>query len=279
MKIAIVGLGLIGGSLAKDLRRQIQIEILGVDANEKHQEQALELGLVDNIVNLPEAIRVADLLILATPVDIIEKLLPQILDQLGDGQVVTDVGSTKVDICKVVQNHQNRSRFVAAHPLAGTEYSGPSAALSHLFVDKKNIICEKDLSAPDALNLVQDMFESVGLVNVYMHPKEHDKHLAYVSHLSHVSSFMLGMTVLDIEKNEKHILNLASTGFASTVRLAKSNPETWSAIFSKNREHLSVALGSYIYYLQEFKNAIDGQDHETAKHLMIEANAIKKILK
>lgn len=279
MNIAIIGLGLIGGSIAKDLRSQMQLQVFGVDNNHAHQKQALELGLVDEILSLEQAQQQADVLLIAIPVDAIEKLLPQMLDEVKPNQTIIDVGSTKAAICQAVANHPNRQRYVAAHPLAGTEYSGPAAALSHLFVGKKNIICEKEQSADDSLALAEQLFQSIGMHNVYMQANEHDKHLAYVSHLSHVSSFMLGMTVLDIEKDEKRILDLASTGFASTVRLAKSNPNTWSAIFDKNQEHLSTALGSYIQYLQAFKQAVDTGDKETAKQLMTEANAIKKILK
>jgi prephenate dehydrogenase len=278
MNIAIVGMGLIGGSLARDLKSQINVKVVGVDANEAHQQLSMELGLVDEMVDLDRAIRQSQVIVLAIPVDAIEKLLPELLNKIGDDQVITDVGSTKEFICQAVDNHPRRSRYVAAHPLAGTEYSGPNAAISHLFVGKKNIICEKDKSAEDALDLVERIFRSVGLTNLYMHPSDHDKHLAYVSHLSHVSSFMLGMTVLDIEKDESQIFNLASTGFASTVRLAKSNPKTWSAIFAKNNEHLSTALGSYIDYLQKFKKAIDDKDLLMTEALMIEANDIKKIL-
>lgn len=278
MNIAIVGMGLIGGSLAKDLKSQINVRVLGVDANPEHQKMAEELDLVDEMVSLDRALMEAQVIILAIPVDIIEKILPELLGKIREDQIITDVGSTKASICKEVENHPKRTRFVAAHPLAGTEYSGPKAALSHLFVGKKNIICEAEKSDKTALELVEKIFRSVGLTNLYMAPGEHDKHLAYVSHLSHVSSFMLGLTVLDIEKDEKQIFNLASTGFASTVRLAKSNPKTWSAIFTKNNEHLSTALGSYIGYLQKFKKAIDDKDLLMTEALMIEANDIKKIL-
>jgi prephenate dehydrogenase len=271
-------MGLIGGSLARDLKSQINVRVLGVDANPDHHAMAEELAIVDEMVSLDRAMEEARVVILAIPVDAIERLLPELLDRVSDEQIISDVGSTKGLICKIVAQHANRNRYVAAHPLAGTEYSGPQAAISHLFVGKKNIICEADKSDKDALQLVEKIFNSVGLTNLYMDPVEHDKHLAYVSHLSHVSSFMLGLTVLDIEKDEKQIFNLASTGFASTVRLAKSNPKTWSAIFTKNDDHLSIALGSYIGYLKKFKKAIDDKDLLMVEALMIEANDIKKIL-
>ncbi len=279
MTIGIVGLGLIGGSLALDLKSQIHVHVLGVDDNPLHCKEAIRLQLIHELVNLEEMIQRSEFIILAIPVDAIENLLPEILNQLREDQMVTDVGSTKKDICKAVENHSLRNRYVAAHPLAGTEFSGPSAAISQLFRGKKNIICEKEKSDPDAIEMVEKVFSSVGLTTYYLNPDEHDKHLAYVSHLSHVSSFMLGLTVLDIEKDERQIFNLASTGFSSTVRLAKSNPLTWSAIFSKNRHHLVTALNSYIKYLTLFRDAIRDNDRSGAENLMQEANDIKRILK
>ncbi|NNF32839.1 MAG: prephenate dehydrogenase [Saprospiraceae bacterium] len=278
MKVSIVGLGLIGGSIARDLKSQINVTVYGVDNNPDHAVQAMELGLVHEMKSLEEAIAESDVIVMAIPVNHIESILPSVLDQVDVHQTVIDVGSTKEKICAGVQSHVNRSRYVAAHPLAGTEYSGPTAAIPRLFVDKKNIICERDLSADDALEVALKIFRSMGMKTYFLNPGEHDKHLAYVSHLSHVSSFMLGLTVLDIEKDESQIFNLASTGFASTVRLAKSNPNTWAPIFEKNKEHLATALDSYINYLIKFKKAIEGNDESTSRELMQEANDIKRIL-
>ena len=278
MKVTIVGLGLIGGSIARDLKSQINVSVTGVDNNKEHQEVAMELGLVHEVLNFNVGIRKADVIILAIPVDKIEAILPEVLDMIDDSQVVIDVGSTKEFICHAVADHPKRKRFVPAHPLAGTEYSGPTAALQRLFVDKKNIICEKEKIDVDALDTALKIFNSLGMKTYFLNPAEHDKHLAYVSHLSHVSSFMLGLTVLEIEKDENQIFNLASTGFSSTVRLAKSNPETWAAIFNKNNNNLSTALDSYIDYLKEFKQAIDDKDIKTTLKLMADANDIKRIL-
>jgi prephenate dehydrogenase len=278
MKITVIGLGLIGGSIAKDLKSQLNVEVWGVDASEDHMKQALELGLVHSLADMESGIKDADMIIISIPVNKIEGLLPRVLDQISDKTTVIDVGSTKDDICKTVSKHSNRKRFVAAHPLAGTEFSGPTAAMKGLFQNKKNIICEKEKSAPDALDSALRLFESLGMTTTFMSPKEHDKHLAYVSHLSHVSSFMLGLTVLDIEKDEKQIFDLAGTGFASTVRLAKSNPYTWSAIFNKNRKFLLEALDSYILHLQNFRNHIDTKNVEAIEQLMAESNKIKRIL-
>ena len=278
MTISVVGLGLIGGSIAKDLKNQINVEVLGVDLNESHQKLAMELGLIHRVVTLDEAIEKSEVIILAIPVDKIESLLPSVLDKISGETVVTDVGSTKAEICRVVDGHKNRSRYVAAHPLAGTEFSGPKAAISHLFVGKKNIICDKEKSDASAVDTIVKVFNSIGMHTYFLSSEEHDKHLAYVSHLSHVSSFMLGLTVLDIEKDEKQIFNLASTGFASTVRLAKSNPSTWSPIFHKNGDNLVKALESYIDYLHQFKEAIKSNDYDKAESLMKDANDIKRIL-
>ena len=279
MKITVIGLGLIGGSIAKDLKSQLNVKVYGVDASESHQKLALDHALVHEIISLDEGLKLADIVILAIPVDKIEGILPNILDQIDQKTTVIDVGSTKSDICNAISFHPRRSRFVAAHPLAGTEFSGPTAALKGLFQNKKNIITEPEKSDVDALESALKVFESLGMVTSFMTAEEHDKHLAYVSHLSHVSSFMLGLTVLDIEKDEKQIFDLASTGFESTVRLAKSNPKTWSAIFGKNKKYLLEALDSYIVHLENFRHHISENNTEETEKLMRKSNDIKRILK
>jgi prephenate dehydrogenase len=278
MKVGVVGLGLIGGSIARDLKAQINVTVYGVDQKEDHCKKAIDLGLVHGIASIGDVTLDADVIIIATPVDMIEMLLPQILDSIGPDTVVIDVGSTKSDICKIVSNHKNRNQFVAAHPLAGTEFSGPEAALKGLFVDAKNIICEKEKSNTKALETALKVFESMGMKTLFMTAEEHDRHLAYVSHLSHVTSFSLGLTVLEIEKDEKQIFNLASTGFRSTSRLAKSNPQTWKAIFGRNRKYLGEALDGYIKTLTEFRIAIGENDLSKMEEMMKEANDIKRIL-
>lgn len=279
MNIAVIGLGLIGGSIARDLKSQINVNVFGVDENRNHSNKALELGLVSEIISLENAITKCEIIILATPVHIIEELLPTILDKINIDHTVIDVGSTKSAICDAVKNHKNRGRYVASHPLAGTEFSGPEAALKGLFNHKKNIICEKELNENDALDTALKVFQSIGMETYFLSPEEHDKHLAYVSHLSHVSSFMLGLTVLNIEKDEKQIFNLASTGFESTVRLAKSNPNTWKPIFLKNKKYVSEALENYIELLKDFKTKLDESDDEGLITAMKDANEIKRILK
>ncbi|MBK9734863.1 MAG: prephenate dehydrogenase [Saprospiraceae bacterium] len=279
MKITVIGLGLIGGSIARDLKSQLNIKVFGVDLSEQHQQLAFELGLVHEIASLDDGLKDADIVIVSIPVDKIEGLLPDILDKISSRTTVIDVGSTKHEICLSIASHHKRNRFVAAHPLAGTEYSGPSAALKGLFQNKKNIICDSDKSDKDALESALKLFESLGMITTFMASEEHDKHLAYISHLSHVSSFMLGLTVLDIEKDESQIFDLAGTGFESTVRLAKSNPKTWAAIFSKNKKYVLEALDSYINHLENFRTLILNDDVENTEKLMTFSNDIKRILK
>jgi prephenate dehydrogenase len=279
MKIAIVGLGLIGGSLAIDLRsKKIATRLIGIDFNEGHARKALELGLVDEILPEEKAFAESDVVILAIPVNTIGALLPSILDRVAKNAVVIDTGSTKSMICKSVAQHDRRAQFVAAHPISGTENSGPTAALQGLFEGKTNIICEKEQSSESSLAVAKNIFDSVGMNTIFMEPDEHDKHVAYVSHLSHVSSFLLGQTVLDIEKDEKNIFDLAGSGFASTVRLAKSSPAMWAPIFEQNSEYLSQALLEYIMHLQKFHYHLMKKDTKELVKTLTNANEIRRVL-
>jgi prephenate dehydrogenase len=279
MKIAIVGLGLIGGSLAIDLRsKKIATRLIGVDFNEGHMRKALELGLVDEILPEEKAFAESDVVILAIPVNTIGALLPSILDRVAKNAVVIDTGSTKSMICKSVAQHDRRAQFVAAHPISGTENSGPTAALQGLFDGKTNIICEKEQSSKSSLAVAKNIFDSVGMNTIFMEPDEHDKHVAYVSHLSHVSSFLLGQTVLDIEKDERNIFDLAGSGFASTVRLAKSSPAMWAPIFEQNSEYLSQALLEYIMHLQKFHYHLMKKDTKELVKTLTNANEIRRVL-
>lgn len=280
MTITIIGLGLIGGSIALDLRKSgFGTRFIGVDVNPLHQKKAIELGIVDETMDLIFAVQEADIVILAIPVNATQSLIHPILDNIRINSVLVDVGSTKGRICAAAAGHPNRKNFVACHPLAGTENTGPEAAMHDLFQGKVNIICEQESSHIWAVELVQDMFEKGLKMRLsYMNPSEHDRHIAYVSHLSHISSFTLGLTVLEIEKNEKHIFNMASTGFASTVRLAKSSPKMWTPIFEENAENLSTALEEYINQLQDFKNMIDNGEFSAIYERIEEANDIRRIL-
>ncbi len=277
MTIGIIGLGLIGGSIAKECRRA-GYKVLGADASEKHKEQAVDFDVVDEVMSVDDLVAASNVIGLCIPVDLIAEKIPLVLNKIKWNQVVFDVGSTKRGICEAVRDHVKRSRFIAAHPLAGTEFSGPKAAVFDLFKGKKNIICEEGLSDEDALRKVVDIFNLLGMQSLFMQADDHDKHMAYVSHLSHISAFTLSLTVLDIENDEKQIFNLASTGFESTVRLAKSNPKTWSSIFENNSEYLSTALGSYINHLSEFKRILDEGDKSKSIELMERANEIKRVL-
>ena len=279
MKVTIVGVGLIGGSIALDLRKAGKAkQIDGVDLNPGNAKKAVQLKLVDKVLSLEKALESKDVVILSTPVSALEALVPHVLDTVDQDTVVIDTGSTKSLICKSVSNHPRRSQFVAAHPIAGTENSGPEAALSGLFRSKTNIISEKERSSKHALATAKKIFDTLGMKTVFMEPKDHDKHVAYVSHLSHVSSFLLGHTVLDIEKDEKNIFNLAGSGFSSTVRLAKSSPEMWTPIFEQNQEYLSQALQEYIMHLQRFHYHLLKRDTKELKGIMNRANEIRRVL-
>jgi prephenate dehydrogenase len=249
-----------------------------VDRIAENAETAITLGLVDKVESLENALPTADLVVLAIPVNALAQLLPSVLDSISPQAVVIDAGSTKGLICRAVNGHSRRSQFVAAHPIAGTENSGPTAALSGLFRNKTNIICERERSSEAALTIAIRVFEALGLNTIYMEPEEHDKHVAYVSHLSHVSSFLLGQTVLDIEKDEKNIFALAGSGFASTVRLAKSSPAMWAPIFEQNLEYLSQALQEYIMHLQRFHYLLLKHDTQELYRIMSGANEIRRVL-
>ncbi|MFK7950752.1 MAG: prephenate dehydrogenase [Saprospiraceae bacterium] len=280
MTITIIGLGLIGGSIALDLRKSgYGTRFVGVDINPEHGKKAIELGIVDETMDLIFGIQAADLVILAIPVNAMRFLVHPILDNLREDAILIDVGSTKSGICEAAKNHRNRGNFVACHPLAGTENTGPEAALYELFRGKVNVICEPDLSHKWAVEKIDRLFaETLKMRNTYMNPIEHDRHIAYVSHLSHISSFTLGLTVLEIEKDEKHIFNMASTGFASTVRLAKSSSKMWTPIFAENAQNVSTALQEYINQLQQFKDMIDNSEFEAIHERIEEANDIGRIL-
>jgi len=277
-KIAIIGLGLIGGSLALELKKNSWATIYGIDKNPEHLNKALELGIIYQKAGL-EIIPEMDVVIIAVPVDIIPDLSVSVLDLIGESTLVFDVGSTKSAVCDAIRNHKRRQNFVALHPIAGTEFSGPEAAIYDLFTNKVNIICERELSSSAMVDRAINIFENLKMKNVFMESAtQHDKHIAYVSHLSHISSFMLGKTVLEIEKDEKNIFNMAGSGFASTVRLAKSNPETWTPIFLQNRDNLLKSLEEYIKNLNQFKDILTRKSADDVLNIMENTNRIKDVL-
>ena len=279
MTVTIIGIGLIGGSLAIALRdKGLAKYIIGVDANPQHAQKALELGLVDEISPLEDAVGKSDLIVLAIPVNSGQKVLPDILDVINDSQTVIDVGSTKLPVCLIADAHRNRRRFVATHPMWGTEYSGPEAAIRGAFVEKAVIICDKEKSAADALSTVENIYRSIGMHLLYMNANAHDLHAAYVSHISHITSFALANTVLEKEREEDAIFEMASAGFESTVRLAKSNPEMWVPIFMQNRENVLDVLNEHISQLRKFKSCLEKENYEFLQELIVNANKIKKII-
>lgn len=279
MTISIIGIGLIGGSMALALKEKgFARKVIGVDANPDHCEKALALGLVDEVLGLHDAVAKSDLVILATPINAAEKLLPEIL-KLSDKQIIMDVGSTKSSICDTAASYPNRGRFVATHPMWGTEYSGPEAAVKGAFEDKATVICSREDSDPDAVALVEKVYGLLGMHIVYMNAAAHDVHVAYVSHISHITSFALANTVLEKEREEDAIFELASGGFESTVRLAKSNPSMWVPIFMQNRDNVLDVLNEHISQLRKFKACLEKENYDYLKELIDNANGIRRILK
>ena len=276
-KVAVIGLGLIGGSLALEMKKRFDWTVYGVDSNIENAKKALELGIIDEISDF-SIVENADVVVIAIPVNHAPDMALRVLDTIKNDALVFDVGSTKENICKKVVKHSKRVNFVAVHPIAGTEFSGPEAAIFDLFDGKVNIICDRELSSEKSIEKIVAIFDDLNMRTIFMNSKEHDKHIAYVSHLSHISSFMLGKTVLEIEKNEKNIFDMAGSGFESTVRLAKSSPKMWSPIFVGNKENILTSLDGFINNLKVFKELIENEDTEALQNSMSETNYIKEIL-
>jgi prephenate dehydrogenase len=279
MVITVIGVGLIGGSMAIALRdKGLAKRVIGVEANKEHAEKAISLQLIDEVLPLNEAIAQSQLIIVATPVDVVEALLPDILD-LVDQQIVMDVGSIKKKVIDVIDDHPKRGRFVATHPMWGTEYSGPDAAVKGAFINKATVICDKEHSDADALEVVNTIYTTLNMRQEYMTAEEHDIHVAYVSHISHITSFALANTVLEKEREEDAIFTLASGGFESTVRLAKSNPSMWVPIFMQNRDNVLDVLNEHISQLRKFKACLEKENYDYLQELIENANKIRKIIK
>ena len=279
MKILIAGLGLIGGSFALALRdRGIADEILGGEKADENAAEALRLGLADRIVTLEEGVPQADLVVLATPVDTIPLMAVKALNHVTDRQVVMDMGSIKAELCEVISMHARRGRFVAAHPMWGTEYSGPRAAQHGAFTGRNAVLCEAERSDADALAAVERIFRALDVPVVYMGAEEHDLHAAYVSHISHVTSFALALTVLEKEREERHIFDLAGGGFESTVRLAKSAAATWVPILLRNKYNVLDVLREHIHQLQIMRRMIERDDAEGLTSAFGKANSIQRII-
>ena len=278
--VGVIGLGLIGGSLALDLRRRgFASRTLGVEKDSVAAQAALTIGLVDEVTDLDTCVKEADIIVVAVPVGAAVKLVTQILDKIGDNQIVIDVCSTKEQICRATQYHPRRGQFVSTHPMAGTEYSGPWAAQPGLFDGRACIFCDSEESNPQAVRKIEAMYAVLNMRPLYMRAAQHDVHTAYVSHISHVTSFALALTVLDKEKDEKHIFDLASGGFSSTVRLAKSNADMWVPILTQNHDNVLHVMDTYIEKMKAFRDAVATYDEDKIRELITEANKIKKILR
>lgn len=279
MKVTLLGVGLIGGSISLKLKEKgIFSQVTGVDLNQEHLDKALALGIIDQTATLEEAIQESDLIIVAIPVDAARKVLPKVLDHISESTVVMDVGSTKLGITQIVEPHPNRSNFVAFHPMWGTENSGPESATSNSFSGRAAVICEEEKSSEKALETAREIASALELNLLYMSAEAHDIHTAYISHISHITSYALANTVLEKEKEEDTIFQLASTGFSSTVRLAKSHPEMWVPIFKQNKENVLDVLNEHITQLRKFKSALEKENYEYLESLIRNANKIRPIL-
>ena len=278
--ITIVGVGLISGSFSLALKeRGLVRNVIGVSRTEASIKKAMELGLIDEAMPLEEAVKKSDLIYVAIPVDVTVPVMRQIMDLANGRQIVADAGSTKNVLCEALADHPMRKRFVATHPMWGTEYSGPEAAVREAFAGRSCVICEKEKSDPDAVETMEDIYKRLGMHLVYMDPFHHDVHAAYVSHISHITSFALANTVLEKEKEEDAIFELAGGGFESTVRLAKSSPSMWAPIFMQNRENVLDVLNEHISQLRKFKSCLEKENYEYLVELMQNANKIRKIIK
>ena len=278
--ITIVGVGLISGSFALAMKEKgFAKKIIGVSRTETSLQKAKELGIIDEALSLEEAVKKSDFIYVAIPVDVTVPVMKQIMDLITDKQIVADAGSTKFVLCDALKDHPMRHRFIATHPMWGTEYSGPEAAVRGAFDGRACVICEKDKTDADVVATVENMYKTLGMHMVYMDAHSHDIHAAYISHISHITSFALANTVLEKEKEEDAIFELAGGGFESTVRLAKSNPAMWAPIFMQNRENVLDVLNEHISQLRKFKVSLEKENLEYLIELMENANKIKRILK
>ncbi len=279
MVVFVIGVGLIGGSFALALKdKNLCKEVLGFDLSTEHMNKALELGIIDRGVDIEEGMASAELIVIATPVDSAPLLAAKLLNKISKSQVLIDMGSIKYDISEAVKMHANRDRYVATHPMWGTEHSGPQAAKHGAFEGCSTVICNPELSAKDALSLVESIYKSLGSKIIYMDAEDHDTHAAYISHISHISSFALALTVLEKEREEQHIFDMAGTGFESTVRLAKSSARTWAPILMQNRFNVLDVLREHIHQLQILRKTLESNDNEALAAAIEKANTIKKII-
>ena len=279
MRVTVIGLGLIGGSFALALKAKgIASQVVGVEANPLHAAKALELGIVDSVLPLAEAVEGSELIALAVPVDVIPQLAVKVLNRVTKNQIIIDMGSTKGELCEIISQHPARNRFVATHPMWGTEFSGPEAATADSFAGRNVVICQKELSDVEAVERVENIYRTLGMGVIEMDAEQHDLHAAYVSHISHITSFILSTTVLEKEREEEAIFNLAGGGFDSTARLAKSSAETWIPIFKQNKYNVLDVLREYIHQLNLFRKALERDDYKELEQIIARANQIKRVL-
>lgn len=278
-KVLLVGVGLINGSFSLSLKDRKELTFGGCDLLEDHLVKAKEKGVISEVFSLEEGIKWADVILLGVPVNVIKKMLPKVLDSISEEQLVVDFGSTKETICNAVKDHPKRKNFLAAHPIAGTEHSGPTASFSSLFKGQNLIICEKEKSESELASKFIEIAKDAGFYFTYMSAQEHDRHLAYISHLSHISSYVLSNTVLQKEKDGEVILDLAGSGFESTVRLAKSSPAMWSSIFKENKQMVLESINAYQKELSSLKEMIDNEEVAAMRHYLEEGREIRRILK
>lgn len=279
MRVTVVGLGLIGGSFALALKAKgIASQVVGVEANPLHAAKALELGIVDSVLPLAEAVEGSELIALAVPVDVIPQLAVKVLNRVTQNQIIIDMGSTKGELCEIISQHPARNRFVATHPMWGTEFSGPEAATADSFAGRNVVICQKELSDVEAVERVENIYRTLGMGVLEMDAEQHDLHAAYVSHISHITSFILSTTVLEKEREEEAIFNLAGGGFDSTARLAKSSAETWIPIFKQNKYNVLDVLREYIHQLNLFRKALERDEYKELEQIIARANQIKRVL-
>lgn len=279
MRVTVIGLGLIGGSMALAMRRcGIATHVRGVDNNPAHAAKALSMGIVDEIVPFEQATEVCDVVVIAIPVDAVPQVAIKILNRLSGEQWAMDVGSTKEELCEIISRHPSRGRFVATHPMWGTEYSGPEAATADSFAGRNVVLCETERTDADVVESVSAIYRTLGMVVMEMSAEAHDTHAAYVSHISHITSFVLSTTVLEKEREVSTIFNLAGGGFDSTVRLAKSSADTWIPIFMQNKYNVLDVLREYIHQMQLFRKALERDDRDELRRMIERANDITKVL-
>ena len=278
MVVTVIGIGLIGGSMAISLKENgFATKVIGVDRSQANLDKAIRRRLIDEDMALEEAVSESDIIILSVPVNAMLEVLPKLLDLVKD-QVIMDVGSTKFQLMESIKNHPNRKQFVGSHPMAGTEYSGPEAAVPNLFDYKTTVICDKELSSKEAVESIENLYKALKMKVIYMDSKSHDVHTAYISHISHISSFALALTVLEKEKDEQAIFDLAGGGFGSTVRLAKSSAEMWVPVFQQNRDNVLDVLDEHINSLSQFRTLLIKKDFQKINELIQQSNEIRRIL-